>query len=43
MSGYVKELYVSSSSENGYTMRLAVKIIVVGGFTEGVLDSPRRG
>lgn len=31
MSGYVKELYVSSSSKNGYTGQLAVKIVMVGG------------
>lgn len=41
MSGYVKELCVSSSSKNGYTVQLAVKIIMVGG--KGVHDSPCRG
>lgn len=41
MSGYVKELCVSSSSENESRIQLAVEMIMVGGITKG--DSQHRG
>lgn len=40
MRGYVRELYVSSSSKNELMAQL-VKMIMVGGITKG--DSPCRG
>lgn len=41
MSGYVRELYVSSSSSKNELTAQLVKMITVGGITKG--DSPCTG